>query len=77
MVYLSLHLILGQVHLFQDLRPLFHYKCLLVGVRWDVTVKLWKWKKEKEKEKKKSIMIFFLNELLLWINYADYQSGET
>lgn len=31
-VYLSLLLILGQVHFFKDLRPLFHYKCLLIGV---------------------------------------------
>lgn len=31
--YLPLPLILGEVHLFEDLRALFHYQCLLIGVR--------------------------------------------
>lgn len=39
-VYLSLHFILCQLHLFNDLWALLHYERLLVGVSWDVTVML-------------------------------------
>lgn len=31
-LYLSLPLILGQMHLLEDLRSLLHHQCLLVGV---------------------------------------------
>lgn len=31
--YLPFPLVLGEVHLFENLRALLHYQCLLVGVR--------------------------------------------
>lgn len=38
--YLPLTLVLGQVDLFEHLRPLFHHQGLLVGVGGDVAVVL-------------------------------------
>lgn len=39
--HLPLPLILGEVHLFEDLGTLLHHQCLLIGVGRDVTLMLW------------------------------------
>lgn len=60
--YLSLALSLGQVDLFQHLRPLFHHQGLLVSVGWDVAVVL--------RQKKRTVDFFPLQLYPLFLCFS-------